>query len=187
MKLVVGLGNPGRKYERTRHNIGFTVLAELACRYGQTRAKTRFKGETVEATIAGDAILLLCPHTFMNLSGTSVQLARDFYQLANDNLLVVCDDFHLPLGRLRFRTQGSAGGQKGLADIIRHLGGEQFSRLRMGIDPPPEDWDVADYVLSRFRTGEREVMTAAVDRAASAVADWVAHGTDYCMNQYNGT
>lgn len=185
MKLVVGLGNPGRRYVGTRHNIGFEVLAELARAYGTTKPRRRFEGEVVEAAIEGESLLLLCPHTYMNRSGGSVQLARDFYKLENQELLVVCDDFNLTLGRLRFRSGGSAGGQKGLRDIIQRLGTEQFPRLRIGIGPPKENWDVADFVLSKFEKPLRREVQAIVLRAATAVADWSRHGTEYCMNQYN--
>src|SRR6185295_497228 len=119
MKLVVGLGNPGRRYQGTRHNVGFLVLEELARRHGQGKPKSSFQGETVEAAMAGEKTLLLAPHTFMNRSGSSVVQARDFYKLTNEEVLIVCDDFALPVGKLRFRPKGSAGGQNGLADIIR--------------------------------------------------------------------
>lgn len=185
MKLIVGLGNPGRKYEGTRHNVGFEVIAELARRFGGGRPKGQFQGETVEAAIGGEKVLLLCPHTFMNLSGASVQPARDFYKLENEQLLIVCDDWNLPLGKLRFRSKGSAGGQKGLANILSRLGTEEVARLRIGIGETPEHWEGADFVLSRFSAAEREEMNQAVSRAADGVADWTRQGIDYCMNQYN--
>ncbi|MHB1033118.1 MAG: aminoacyl-tRNA hydrolase [Pirellulales bacterium] len=185
MKLVVGLGNPGRKYEGTRHNIGFMVLAELARKYGTSRPKANFQGETVEATVEGMKAVLLCPHTFMNLSGTSVVRARDFYKLEDKDLLVVCDDLNLPLGKLRVRACGSSGGQKGLDDIIRCLGSEEFGRLRIGIGSQPPGWDAADYVLSRFAKQERPDIEEAVWRAADAVALWAREGIENCMNRYN--
>src|SRR5262245_16373112 len=114
MKLVVGLGNPGRKYEGTRHNVGFMVFTELARKYGHSRPKAAFQGEIVEATLESQKSLLLCPHTLMNLSGGSVLAARDFYKIEPEDLLVVSDDLNLPLGKLRFRSSGSSGGQKGL-------------------------------------------------------------------------
>src|SRR5689334_8413414 len=113
MKLVVGLGNPGKKYEGTRHNVGFRVVAELARKHGLSPPRKAFQGEVTEATLAGDKALLLCPHTLMNLSGASVLAARDFYKIPNEDLLIVCDDFNLPLAKLRIRSGGSAGGQKG--------------------------------------------------------------------------
>jgi PTH1 family peptidyl-tRNA hydrolase len=185
MKLIVGLGNPGRKYAGTRHNVGWEVLAELARRHGTSRPREKFHGEIVEAGIEGQGVLLLCPLTFMNRSGASVQPARDFYKLDNQDLIVVCDDFNLPLAKLRFRVRGSSGGQKGLQDIIHRLGTEEFPRLRVGIGQAPAQWDVADYVLSRFDKGDRAEMDDAIARAANSLADWVRYGTEYCMNQYN--
>ncbi len=133
MKLVVGLGNPGRKYQVTRHNVGFEVLAAMARKYAAGPVRSKFEGEVSEV-IQGDCrALLLCPLTYMNRSGLSVCAAYDFYKLELPQLLVVCDDFNLPLGKLRFRPSGSAGGQKGLADIIQRLGSDQFARLRIGI------------------------------------------------------
>jgi len=187
MKLIVGLGNPGRKYVGTRHNVGWEVLAELARQFGTGAPRAKFRGEVVDAAIRGEKVLLLCPQTYMNRSGASVQLARDFYKLDNQELMVVCDDFHLPLARLRFRAKGSAGGQRGLEDVIQRLGTDQFPRLRIGIGAPPPEWDVADYVLSRFTREEQEEIDRAVPRAAGALADWVSEGIDYCMNQYNGS
>ena len=185
MKLIVGLGNPGRKYVGTRHNVGWEIVARLAKRYGGGSPRAKFQGEIVEAGIAGEKVLLLCPQTYMNLSGASVQPARDFYQLDNKDLIVVCDDFNLPVARLRFRAKGSSGGQKGLEDIIRRLGTDEFSRLRLGVGPLPPNWDAADFVLSRFAAGERTEIDVAIEEAAEALAEWVRHGLEYCMNQYN--
>jgi PTH1 family peptidyl-tRNA hydrolase len=186
MKLIVGLGNPGRKYAGTRHNVGFEVLGELARQHGTSSPREKFQGETVEATVGGERAVLLCPHTYMNKSGECVQPAKDFYKIEDPDLLVVCDDFNLPLARLRFRSQGSSGGQKGLQDIIRRLGTEDFSRLRIGIGTPPPEWDVADYVLSKFTKEEQPELKAAVTRAAEAVAAWMREGIDHCMTKYNG-
>jgi len=185
MKLVVGLGNPGRRYEGTRHNIGYSVLAELARKFGVERPKAKFHAELVEADLDGQRALLLSPVTFMNNSGTSVRETCSFYKLSNEDLLVICDDFNLPLAKLRFRSKGSSGGQKGLEDIIRRLGTEEFSRLRIGIGKPPEKWDPADYVLSRFTTSETPEVEQAVWRAADAVALWAHEGIQVCMNSYN--
>ena len=185
MKLVVGLGNPGRRYEGTRHNVGYVVLAELARRHGITPPKTRFHGEVVEAEIGGQKALLLSPTTFMNLSGTSVQEAVSFYKLPNEDLLVLCDDLNLPVGKLRFRSRGSSGGQKGLDDIIGRLGTEEFSRLRVGIGAAPENWDWANYVLSKFTPDELPAIRQAVELAADAVVAWARVGIEFCMNQYN--
>jgi PTH1 family peptidyl-tRNA hydrolase len=185
MKLVVGLGNPGRKYQGTRHNIGYLVLAELARKFGGGTPKAKFHGETVEADLKGHKALLLSPTTFMNLSGLSVQEAKTFYKIADEDLIVVCDDLNLPVAKLRIRAKGSAGGQKGLEDIIRRLGSEDFARLRIGIGSPPEGWDWADYVLSKFSKEELPDIEEAVWKAADAVALWAGAGIETCMNQYN--
>ncbi len=184
-KLIVGLGNPGRKYAGSRHNVGFDVVAQVARDWQAGKVRNKFKGEVVDVRVRQQQVCLLCPNTYMNRSGSSVQAAIDFYKLAPDDLLVICDDFSLDLARLRFRLKGSSGGQKGLRDIIRCLGTEEFPRLRIGIGSPPANWDVADYVLSRFSKTDKIEMEQAVPRAAGAVADWVDQGTAYCMNQHN--
>jgi PTH1 family peptidyl-tRNA hydrolase len=185
MKLIVGLGNPGKKYEGTRHNVGFAIVDRLAARFGDGVTKEKFAGRLMEATIAVERVLLLWPETFMNLSGTSVRPALEFYKMEVADLLVVCDDFNLPLGKLRFRGEGSAGGQKGLADIAQRLGTEDFSRLRLGIGPVPEWWDGADFVLGRFEAAERDAMEAAIERAADGVECWAAKGLAASMNEFN--
>jgi PTH1 family peptidyl-tRNA hydrolase len=185
MKLVAGLGNPGQKHEGTRHNVGYLVLDELASRFGGKKDASRFHGLTATLTRDSEKVLLLWPITYMNLSGKSVLAARDFYQISDGNILVVCDDFNLPLGRLRVRARGSAGGQKGLADVIHRLGTDEISRVRIGIGPVPASWDPADFVLGRFGRTEREEMELAVPRAADAVLDWVTQGVEFCMNKYN--
>lgn len=185
MKLVVGLGNPGRRYRDTRHNVGFALLAELARLFGTGGVKSKFHGEVVEANIGGKKALLLSPLTYMNRSGISVQEAKSFYKIAEEDILIVCDDLNLPVAKLRFRGKGSSGGQKGLEDIIRHLGTDGFARLRLGIGSPPEGWDWADYVLSRFTKQETAELELAVRQAADAVLVWAREGVDACMNQYN--
>lgn len=185
MKIIAGLGNPGRKYEGTRHNIGFVVLAKLAAKCGDGSVKARFRGEVMEGKVGAEKVLLLSPLTYMNLSGESIREAKDFYKVDAADILVVCDDFSLPVGKLRIRPKGSSGGQKGLANAIKHLGTEEIPRLRFGIGPPPENWDVADYVLSKFAKDEKKEVEQAVESAAQAVMDWVTHGTHECMNRYN--
>lgn len=185
MKLIVGLGNIGRKYEKTRHNIGFDVLEALAARNPGSSSKDNFDGRVMDATIAGQRTLLLWPYTLMNRSGQSVSAAAKFYQLLPTELLVVCDDFNLPLGKLRFRSQGTAGGQKGLEDIIKRLSTEEFSRLRIGIGPVPDSWDAADFVLGRFSAAERPEIEDAIRTAADAVECWVKDGIEVGMNRFN--
>jgi PTH1 family peptidyl-tRNA hydrolase len=185
MKLIVGLGNPGRKYQGTRHNIGFVVAAELARRHGDGRTKSEFQGETTTAKIGEHKVLLLRPHTFMNVSGSSVGAACDFYKIEPADVLVVCDDMDLPVGKLRLRARGSAGGQKGLADIIRRLATDAVGRLRIGVGRPPDNWDPSDYVLSKFNKEETQEIKLAVVTAADAAQDWVTDGVEFCMNKYN--
>ena len=185
MKLIVGLGNVGRKYERTRHNAGFCVLDTLTERHARDAGKEKFDGRIVEAAIAGTKVLLLWPHTLMNRSGQSVGAAVDFYQLSLADLLVVGDDFNLPLGKLRFRSEGSAGGQKGLGDILRRLGSDQVNRLRIGIGPVPEDWDAADFVLGKFDKDERPLIDETIERAADGVECWIIEGIAASMNKFN--
>jgi PTH1 family peptidyl-tRNA hydrolase len=185
MKLVVGLGNPGRRYEGTRHNVGFAVLGELARRWATRKPRARFHGEIVEADLNGQRVLLLSPLTYMNRSGLSVREAKEFYKLADEEVLVVCDDIHLPLGKLRFRARGSAGGQKGLEDVIQQLGTDAVPRLRIGVGSPPAGWDWADYVLARFHPEEQAEMALAIPLAAEAVVAWTREGIEYCMTRYN--
>ena len=185
MKLIVGLGNPGRKYHHTRHNVGFEVAARLAGEYGTSRPREKFHGELVEGSVDGESLLILCPQTFMNLSGNSVGAAVEFYRMDLTEMLVVCDDFNLPVGQLRFRSKGSSGGQKGLAHIMQRLAADTVPRLRLGVGPLPANRDPADFVLGRFSSGESVEVQSMVERAATAAADWVRWGIQRCMNTYN--
>lgn len=185
MKLIVGLGNPGRKYENTRHNVGFGVAARLAQSFVPATWRRQFDGETCDGQIGDQRVVLLCPQTYMNASGRSVRRAADFYRTPLEDILIVCDCLNLPLGRLRIRPKGSAGGQKGLADVIQALQDDRVPRLRIGIDPPPAGWAVPDYVLSKFKTSEMPVVDEAMARAAEAAAAWATQGIDHCMNVYN--
>jgi PTH1 family peptidyl-tRNA hydrolase len=185
MKLIVGLGNPGGKYKDTRHNVGFEVAARLAKKFATAAPRAKFQGEIVEATIAGQKALVLTPLTYMNASGASVLATRDFYKIEIEDLLVVCDDFALPLAKLRLRAKGSSGGQKGLEDILRRLGTEDVPRLRIGVGILPPGRDAAGFVLSRFTKEELPEIAEAVERASEAAADWVALGLPTAMNKYN--
>ncbi len=186
MKLVVGLGNPGEKYKETRHNIGFDVLDEIARRTSGSKM-AKFESQLFQTSIHGQTTLLVWPLTMMNLSGRAVGAVSKFYKVELADVLVVCDDLALPLGKLRFRKRGSAGGQKGLADILRVLGDDGVARLRIGIDATPEGWDTADYVLSRFKSDEKSVVDKAVHRSVDGIFDWVQFGIDHCMNRYNSS
>ena len=185
MKLIVGLGNIGKKYEKTRHNIGFDVLEALTARNPGGSVKEKFDGRVMDGMIAGERSLLVWPYTLMNRSGQSVSAAAAFYQVPPADLLVVCDDFNLPLGKLRLRREGSAGGQKGLEDIIKRLGTEEFNRLRIGIGPVPDNWDAADFVLSKFGPSDRTIIEDSIATAAEAVECWVTQGIEPSMSKYN--
>jgi PTH1 family peptidyl-tRNA hydrolase len=185
LKLLVGLGNPGRGYEGTRHNVGFEVLEILARRAGSPVRRARFQGETAQATLRGSSVLLLWPLTWMNLSGTSVLAARDFYKIDDGDILVICDDFQLPNDTIRLRSGGSAGGQNGLSDVLSRLGSTAIPRLRVGIGPMPAGWKSADFVLGKFAQSEREAIDGLLERAADAAEEWAALGIQAAMNSYN--
>lgn len=185
MKVVVGLGNPGSKYKNTRHNVGFDVLTCIAQRYAVGRPKAKFNAEVAETIIKNEKTILISPLTFMNLSGQSVRAAVDFYKLDLHDVLVICDDINLDVGRLRIRKSGSAGGQNGLKDIINRLGSDQFPRLRVGVGRVPPQWDTSDYVLGKFGEQDQANIEAAVQRASDAVEVWIESGPQTAMNRYN--
>ncbi len=185
MKVVVGLGNPGRRYDKTRHNVGFEVLDELARRHNAPAARLKFEAESTEVTIADEKTLLVAPQTYMNLSGRSVGKCVRFFQLPLDDLIVICDDMNLPLGRLRLRPEGSAGGQKGLENTIAQLASQKFSRMRIGIGRPANGIDATGYVLSRFRREEQDVMDQTIQLAADGIETWIREGLEATMNQFN--
>ena len=184
MKIVVGLGNPGRNYTGTRHNVGFAVVDSLASAPSAGRFQSRFQAHVAELTEDGEKILLLKPETFMNLSGRAVRQALDFYNLPHSDLLVVCDDFNLPLAKLRVRARGTHGGHNGLRDIQNHLGTSEYARLRIGVGAPNPN-EAVDHVLGRFRPSERPVIEEAVALAVQAVLVWARRGVEACMNEYN--
>jgi PTH1 family peptidyl-tRNA hydrolase len=185
MKLVVGLGNPGKQYVGTRHNIGFAVLLELARKFIAPLNRKKFEAEYAELQLQQEKVLLIAPQTYMNLSGQSVQKFCGFYQLQPADVLVICDDLNLPLGKLRIRATGSAGGQKGLQNIIQQLGTQDIARLRIGIDPPPSGRDAKDWVLGGFGKSEQQLVDTAVQQAALAVETWVVQGLPAAMNRFN--
>jgi PTH1 family peptidyl-tRNA hydrolase len=185
IKLVAGLGNPGSKYQGTRHNIGFELVDRLAHGGSPASFSRKFEGQQAEIEIDYRRVLLLKPETFMNLSGRSVAQTLRFFKLPLTELLVICDDLSLPVGKLRLRPGGSDGGQKGLRDITAQLGTDQFPRLRIGIGEN-EGVDAADYVLSRYKGSERKAIDDALILASQAVAVWVTQGIDAAMNRFNG-
>jgi PTH1 family peptidyl-tRNA hydrolase len=183
MKVVVGLGNPGKQYTGTRHNVGFAVVDALAKGPGGGPFRGRFQAQVGELTDGGVALLLVKPETFMNLSGQAVRQVVDFYKVPPGELLMVCDDFALPLGKLRVRAKGTHGGHNGLRSIQEHLGTTEYARLRVGVGGPKDD--AIDHVLGRFRPGERPVIEDAVLQAVQAVIVWAHRGVEACMNRFN--
>ena len=185
--LVVGLGNPGEKYENTRHNVGFLTVEELADRAGVPVQKLKHRALTNTAEVGGARVLLMKPVTYMNLSGEAVGEAARFYKIPPDHVLVISDDVSLPIGKLRVRRGGSAGGHNGLKSIIQHLGTDQFPRVKIGVgEKPHPDYDMADWVLSKFTGEDLKTITEAVKRAADAAACVVKDGPDKAMNRFNG-
>ena len=189
VRLIVGLGNPGRRYERTRHNVGFRVADALAGRWQAAPWKSALGGLLSEAIVTRadrqQRVRLLKPETFMNVSGQVARQTVNYYRLAVEDVLVVLDDMALPLGRLRARPDGSAGGHKGLVDIIRAMGTDQVARLRIGIGQPPEFMAGEDYVLAAFGEDENNVIAQAVESAAQAAEDWLFEGLTAVMDKYN--
>ena len=185
--LLVCLGNPGDKYENTRHNVGFMVADEIAERQSKPIQRLKFKALTNVLTISGEKVLVMKPITYMNLSGEAVRQAADFYKVPPERVLVVSDDTALPVGKLRIRVKGSAGGHNGLKSIIQHLGTDQFPRLRVGVgEKPHPDYDLADWVLGKFVGEDKKAIDAAVKRAADAVECILAEGIDRGMGKFNG-
>ena len=184
--LLVCLGNPGDKYEGTRHNVGFMVADELGNRGNFPIQRLKYRALTQTATIGGCQALVMKPVTFMNLSGESVGEAARFYKIPADHVLVVSDDVSLPVGKLRIRTGGSAGGHNGLKNIIQHLGTDQFPRVKVGVGQKPHpDYDMADWVLGKFQGEDKKAIDAAVARAADAVECYLKEGATKAMNRFN--
>jgi PTH1 family peptidyl-tRNA hydrolase len=183
MKVVVGLGNPGRQYAGTRHNVGFAVVDALAAGPGGGPWRGRFQAQVAELKDVGETLLLVKPETFMNLSGQSVRQVLDFYKVPATDLLVTCDDFALPLGKLRVRAKGTHGGHNGLRNIQEHLGSTEYPRLRIGVGGPKDD--AVDHVLGRFKPAERQVIDDAIIKATQAVIVWAHYGIEACMNRFN--
>lgn len=183
MKIIVGLGNPGPKYAGTRHNVGFEVIEYLAAAPGCSMFREKFEAFVAEMQEADETVLLVKPLTFMNLSGRAVRAVLDFYKLGVDDVLVICDDFNLPLGKLRIRTKGGHGGQNGLRNIQEQLGTDAFTRMRIGVGEPGHN--AVDHVLSKFKPGERATVEEAIATAAQAGLVWIRHGIEAAMNKFN--
>lgn len=184
--LVIGLGNPGREYRETRHNIGFMVIDKLCAELGVSLGRVQSKALVGIGKMEGQKIILAKPQTFMNLSGQAVGGLMRFYKVPISQLIIAHDDLDLPLGSIRLRPGGGSAGQKGMGSIIQQLGTQDFARLRLGIGRPPGQMDPAAYVLQRFSNAEQEVLSMVLDRAVSAVQTFVRDGLDAAMNLHNG-
>lgn len=184
MYIIAGLGNPGAKYEGTRHNVGFSVIDTLAEAHNINVDKKQFKGLTGRGVIGGQQVLLLKPLTYMNLSGESIRAAFDFYKPETDQVLIVFDDISLETGQLRIRKKGSAGGHNGVKSIIAHLGTTEFPRIKVGVGEPKRG-ELVDFVLGHFHGEDAAVMKEAVKTAASAVETFLEEGPEAAMNLYN--
>ncbi|MCX6019577.1 MAG: aminoacyl-tRNA hydrolase [Chloroflexi bacterium] len=184
-RVIAGLGNPGRQYERNRHNIGFMAVDELARKHGLTFDKMMSKGMVALGEIARIKVALVKPQTFMNASGQCVGPVLKFYKSTAEDLLVLYDELDLPAGQLRMRKSGSAGGHNGMKSIIQTIGTQEFPRLRMGIGRPPGRMDPAAYVLQNFDAGERADVVELIDRAVAAVEIWLTAGIEPAMNRAN--
>ncbi|KAB2458759.1 aminoacyl-tRNA hydrolase [Bacillus sp. CH126_4D] len=185
MKLIVGLGNPGREYELTRHNIGFMAIDELAKRWNISLNEQKFKGVFGAGFVNGEKVILLKPLTYMNLSGESIRPLMDYYKIDVDDFVVLYDDLDIPVGKLRLRMKGSAGGHNGVKSTISHLGTQEFQRIRMGIDRPKNGMKVVDYVLGRFTSEEIPDVSHSIEKAADACEEWLNKPFLQIMNTFN--
>jgi peptidyl-tRNA hydrolase, PTH1 family len=185
MKCIVGLGNPGKQYEHTRHNIGFEVIDALSHQLSIPLDQTKFKGFYGIGFYKGEKVLLLKPLTYMNLSGESIRAVMDYYQIDIEDFLVIYDDLDLPVGKIRLRQKGSAGGHNGIKSTIAHLGTQEFNRIRIGIDRPQNGMSVPDYVLGRFRNEEMILTEEAVKKSTEACEAWLSKPFLQVMNEYN--
>ena len=185
MYIIAGLGNPTREYEKTRHNVGFDTIDVLADKLNTSVDEKKFKGLYGRGIIAGEKVILLKPQTFMNLSGESVREAADFYKVDPEHIIVIYDDISLDVGQLRIRKKGSAGGHNGIKNIIAHLGGQVFPRIKVGVGEKPKGYDLADYVLGKFSKEDRVLMEEGYDLACEASALIMQGAIDQAMNEYN--
>jgi PTH1 family peptidyl-tRNA hydrolase len=186
LHLIVGLGNPGPKYDRTRHNVGFLAVDELARRHGITWRGRQARAEVAKGTINGIPVVLAKPQTFMNLSGESVSGLLNWHKIPPSRLIIIYDDMDLPLGTIRVRARGSAGGHNGMKSILQHLRSEEFARLRIGVERPPGAGENIDWVLGHFTKDEQRELQPALNNAVDAVEFWLANGIDKTMNAFNG-
>jgi len=185
MYIIAGLGNPEKKYDGTRHNIGFDAVTALCDAWGIQLNQKELKGICGKGSFEGERVLLVQPQTYMNLSGECIRGLCDYYKTDAAQVIVLCDDINLTPGQLRIRAKGSAGGHNGLKNIIQHLGTEEFIRIRIGVGEKPKEWDLADYVLGRFQDEEQPLMRDALKDAVSACECIVTKGCEAAMNKFN--
>lgn len=185
MKCIVGLGNPGKKYEQTRHNIGFMIIDEFAKRNEWKLTKKKFNGIYAMESIAGEKVILLEPQTFMNLSGESLKPLMDFYNISVEDIVVIYDDLDLPPGKIRLRQKGGHGGHNGIRSIIDQLGTKEFKRIRVGIGRPEKPIPVIDYVLGKFAKEEKEDVASSIDSSVKACEMWLSKPFQQVMNDFN--
>lgn len=185
MYIIAGLGNPTKEYDKTRHNVGFSVIDVLADRYRIDVSERKHKALCGRGAIEGQKVVLMKPQTFMNLSGESIRAAMDFYKVEPEDVIIIYDDISLEPGQLRIRLKGSAGGHNGIKNIIAHLGTQEFPRIKVGVGAKPPRMDLAAYVLSRFSQGEQKLMNDAFSEAAGAAVMMMTDGADRAMNHYN--
>ena len=185
--LIVGLGNPGPRYENTRHNVGFRAVERMAQKHGLTFGKVEQRALVASGTILGKRVLLAKPQTFMNLSGDSVVPLAHFYKVEPDHIIVIHDDLDLPLGTLRLRKEGSSGGQNGLKHILQRLGTQAIARVRIGIGRPPGRMDPVDWVLMPLKGDDAILAVEVIDRAVAAVETWLDEGIELAMSRHNGS
>ncbi len=186
MYLIAGLGNPGREYEKTRHNVGFETLDVLADKYNIDVREKAFKGLIGKGVIEGNKVVLVKPQTYMNLSGECIRQVMDYYKIDPSEFIVIYDDISLVPGGIRIRKKGSAGGHNGIKNIIAHLGTQEFPRVRIGVGEKPARMDLADYVLGHFQKDEVDVMKTAFEDGAAAVVSMMNEGVESAMNHFNG-
>src|SRR5690554_5790881 len=185
MYIIVGLGNPGRKYIGTRHNIGFDAITRISDDFNISLNINKHKAICGAGFIGGEKVLLAQPQTYMNLSGESVRALADFYKVSPENIIVIYDDINLEVGQLRIRKSGSAGGHNGIKNIIQHLGTQDFPRIRIGVGQKPQEWDLVDYVLSKFSDEENKVLRHALKNASDATKVLIDEDITAAMNIYN--
>lgn len=185
MYIIIGLGNPSKEYEHTRHNIGFDIITNISREYNIPLDYKKHKAICGKGMIEGEKVVLVKPQTYMNLSGESVRELVDFYKVPNENIIIIYDDISLDVGQLRIRLKGSAGGHNGIKSIISHLGSMEFPRIKVGVGDKPKGWDLADYVLSRFQGVDAVIIKDAIEKSTLAVKDIIKDGLDSAMNVYN--